>query len=121
MTKVKINGTEIKVCRLPDWLAKMFRFLLRPIVKCNVGAFTLGHTVFLLMAPVDWLLLHESVHALQEERFEPHWGPPWFRRLAGDVVFDVVYVYYDLVNGYAKNPLEVDAYAKQHEFQDGKR
>lgn len=116
--KTVINGTIIRVVRLPRWLARAFERVGRLTTGYEISAMTIGHTVLVVQQgniPRE-LLWHESVHAKQAERCEPDWGPRWLRRLIGTAIFEAKYVWEYARHGYAHNKYEIEAYASEQNF-----
>jgi hypothetical protein len=108
--KTTINGTTLRVWRLPNWAARVVRWWWGPATADQHDAFTVGHTVFLVSGELtDNLLVHESVHAKNVERIRAPWP-------LDALVFLVRYAAENRRAGYAFNKYELEARVAQRRF-----
>lgn len=106
--KTEINGTTLRVVRLPNWLASVVRFWWGALQH---DAFTVGHTVFVVRREPfsKALLAHESAHAKQVEAIRAPWP-------LDVLVFEARYAVETIRHGYWSNKFEIAARAEKERF-----
>ena len=110
MFKTTIEGTHIRVVKLPRLLAVPLEWATSLLIGVPAAAIMVGHTLLAVQKdPLPAIYMwHEAAHARQAERYEPKWLPVG-RRLVGMLIFWGKYAAEHFRNGYSRNKYELEA------------